>query len=112
MLVTKTLVVLGDPPGDHARRASARRDAARLRQEHRQGGRRGLDAGAAERIADDVHASTASSTSSSPSAAATTRASIIAFSLPQRNKRQARPAYRAATVEERFAHFSHVSSGV
>ncbi len=34
---------------------SARRDAARLRPEHRQGDRRGLDAGAAERLADDLH---------------------------------------------------------
>ena len=37
-------------------------------------GRRGLDAGAAERLADDLHRSTASSTSSSRSAAAAIRA--------------------------------------
>ena len=32
LLVTKTLVIMGDPIVDHDARASARRDAARLRQ--------------------------------------------------------------------------------
>ena len=35
--------------------SSARRDVPRLRQDQRQGSRRGVDAGAAERLADDLH---------------------------------------------------------
>ena len=54
VVVTKTLVVAGDPQRDDDAGASARGDAARVRQADRQSGRRGLDAGAAERIADDV----------------------------------------------------------
>ncbi len=42
------------PGRDHDAGASARRDASSLRQERRQGSRRGVDAGAAERIADDL----------------------------------------------------------
>ena len=41
--------------GDDDAGSSARGDAARLRQEQRQGSRRGVDAGAAERLADDLH---------------------------------------------------------
>ena len=64
--MTKTLVILGDPQVTTTPDASARRDAARLRQDQRQASRRGVDAGAAERLADDLRRSTASSTSSSP----------------------------------------------
>ena len=84
VVVTKTLVVSGDPQRDDDAGASARRDAARLRQEHRRAGRRGLDAGAAERLADDLQRSTAVSTSSSRSAAATTRASTSPSRCPPR----------------------------
>src|SRR5205823_5857872 len=41
--------------GDDDRHTSTRRDAARVRQEHWQRSRCGLDARAAERIADDLH---------------------------------------------------------
>ena len=51
--------------GDRAARTSARRDAARLRQEQRHRGRRGLAAGRAERIADDLHGRRQAVTSSS-----------------------------------------------
>ena len=61
----------GRSAGDDDARASARRDAACLRQEDRSAGRRRVDARAAERIADDLQPSTAGSTSSSRSAAAT-----------------------------------------
>ena len=46
----------GRSAGDDDAGASARGDAARLRQGHRQGSRRAVDGGAAERIADDLHA--------------------------------------------------------
>ena len=55
--------------------ASARRDAARLRQGDGQGSRRRLHSRAAERLADDLHGSTAGSTSWSRSAADRIRAS-------------------------------------
>ena len=45
----------GRPAGHDDAGASARGDAARVRQDHRQGSRRGVDAGAAERLADDLH---------------------------------------------------------
>ena len=46
LMVTKTLVVMGDPQITTPPGTAARRDAARLRQEDRPAGRRGLDAGA------------------------------------------------------------------
>jgi hypothetical protein len=46
-------------------RARTRRDASRVRQDNRERGRRGADAGAAEWIADDLTWWTADSTSSS-----------------------------------------------
>ena len=55
-LVTKTLVDHRRTVRDDVARAAARRDAARLQQGDRRRGRRGLHAGAAERIADDLHA--------------------------------------------------------
>ncbi len=45
----------GRSAADDDARASARRDAARLREDRGQGSRRGLDGGAAERLADDLH---------------------------------------------------------
>ena len=54
LMVTKTLVVMGDPAADDDARASARRDAARLRQDERQSGRSRVHGGAAERLADDL----------------------------------------------------------
>ena len=54
LLVTKTLVIMGDPQVDDAAGPAARRDAARVRQDDRPAGRRSLDARAAERIADDL----------------------------------------------------------
>ena len=55
LMVTKTLVVMGDPqvttPPEHPRGAMLRA----YDKQHRTAGRRGLDAGAAERIADDLH---------------------------------------------------------
>ena len=54
-VVTKTLVIMGDPPGDDDARPSAGRDVARLRQGDREGGRRRADAGAPEWLADDLH---------------------------------------------------------
>ena len=54
-LVTKTLVIAGEAQADDGR-PSARRDAARVRQGHRQGRRRRVHAGAADRLADDLHA--------------------------------------------------------
>ena len=56
LVITKTLVILGDPQVTTTAAASARRDAARVRQGDRQRGRRGVHAGAAERLADDLHA--------------------------------------------------------
>ena len=84
LVVTKTLVVLGDSQTD-LRSASARRDAARLRQSHRQRSRRGLDARSAKRLANDL-LSTASSTSSSPSAAAHTPANTSPIVSRQPNR--------------------------
>ena len=55
-LVTKTLVICRRGRLLHHAVRAARRDAARLRQGDRQGSRRGLHAGAAERLADDLHA--------------------------------------------------------
>ena len=54
-LVTKTLLVAGESTFGPTPSGAARRDAARVRQGDRQGSRRGLHAGAAERIADDLH---------------------------------------------------------
>ena len=54
VLVTKTLVIAADPQVTTTPRASARRDDARLRQADRQGSGRGVDAGAGQRIADDL----------------------------------------------------------
>ena len=55
LMVTKTLVILGDPQvtttPEHPRGAMLRA----YDKTDRQGGRRGLDAGAAERLADDLH---------------------------------------------------------
>ena len=65
LMVTKTLVVVGDP---QVTAPPGRQRGAMLRaydKQTRQGSRRGVDAGAAERLADDLHRSTASSTSSS-----------------------------------------------
>ena len=74
LMVTKTLVILGDPQVTTTPGTSARRDAARVRQEQRQPGRRGLMP-APQSGSPMTYRSTAGSTSSSPSAAATTRAS-------------------------------------
>jgi quinoprotein glucose dehydrogenase len=49
LVVTKSLVVLGDPS------ITTTPEHPRLRQDQRQGSRRGVDAGAAERLADDLH---------------------------------------------------------
>ena len=54
-LVTKTLLVSRRAP-EHDDAGRARRDAARVRQSDGPRGRRRLHAGAAERLADDVHA--------------------------------------------------------
>ena len=53
-IVTKGLVIAGEPSISHCR-PSARRAAARLRQGDRQGRRRGLHGRAADRLADDLH---------------------------------------------------------
>ena len=55
-LVTKTLLIAGEGGCRHDAVGPARRDAARLRQGDGQGSRRRVHAGAAERIADDLHA--------------------------------------------------------
>ena len=90
VVVTKTLVIAGDPSvtttPEHPRGAMLRA----YDKTDRQGSRRGVAAGAAERIADDLHASTARSTSSSASAAATTRAST-SRSRCRRRRRGRRP---------------------
>ena len=74
LLVTKTLVVMGDPQvtttPEHPRGAMLRA----YDKSDRQASRRGVDAGAAERIADDLHGRRQAVSSSSPSAAATTPA--------------------------------------
>ncbi len=54
LMVTKTLVILGDPQVTTTPEHPRGRDAARVRQADRQSGRRRLDAGAAERLADDL----------------------------------------------------------
>ena len=61
---------------DRCRTAAARRDAARLRQDERQGSRRGLHAGAAVGHADDLRAQRQAVHRRRRSAAATTRANI------------------------------------
>ena len=53
-LVTKTLVIAGDPQVTTLPTASARRDAARVRQGHRRRGRIGAPPRADQRVADDV----------------------------------------------------------
>ena len=55
LVVTKTLVILGDSQITTTPSASARRDAARVRQGHRQRSRRGADARSAKRLAHDLH---------------------------------------------------------
>ena len=56
----------GRSAGHHDARASARSDAARVRQGHRPGSRGRPDAGSAERLSDDLRGRTGSNTSSSP----------------------------------------------
>ena len=87
LMVTKTLVVMGDPqvtnPGNRPRGAMLRAYDKKTGA----AGRRDLDARAAERLADDLLQSTAGSTSSSPSAAATTPASTSRSRCPQSETR-------------------------
>ena len=56
VLTTKSLVIAGEPLFTTTANGRARRDAARLRQSHRQGSWRRVHARAAKRFADDVHA--------------------------------------------------------
>ena len=101
LMVTKTIVVMGDPQitttPEHPRGAMLRAyDKA-----HGQGSRRGVDAGAAERIADDLHGRRQAVHHRRRRAAATTRASTSRSRCLVR--RRARPAAairtRCSTVD-------------
>ena len=81
LLVTKTLVIIGDPQVTTTPGQAARRHASRLRQDQRQ--RSGaVYMPAAQSGSPMTYVPTGSSTSSLPSAAASYSGEYIAFALP------------------------------